>query len=112
MIRYIKIFFFRTIFFVYIIIPQRKRKINLAKLNFRNIDFINYKKIRFLIFKKKFINDNSEPTVYSFDFINYCNKIGGKKGIEIAKKIFLNGIKIIDLKIIKLGNQKVYLTGY
>ncbi len=86
MLKHIKIFFLKIVFLIYLAIPQKKISINLNNLNFRNIDFVNYKKIRLLIFKKKFINENTEPAIYNFDFINYCNKIGGKKGIEIAKK--------------------------
>ena len=58
---------------------------NLSELNFKIIDFSNYEKNKNLIFKKNFFKIEKNPIIYNYDFINLCNKLGGKKGIEIAK---------------------------
>ena len=58
---------------------------NLSGLNFEIIDFNNYEKNKNLIWKKDFFKIEKNPIIYNYDFINLCNKLGGKRGIEIAK---------------------------
>ena len=57
----------------------------LSNLNFRILDFNNYSKNKNLIFKKDFFKIEKNPIIYNYDFISFCNKIGGKRGIELAK---------------------------
>ncbi len=65
-------------------------KINFEDLNFRRIDFANYKQIRQYIFKDNFFSDKKFINAHSFDFLLYLNQIGGKTGISLSKKnIFL-----------------------
>ncbi len=83
---------FFKIFFIYIsfFLPKRLKINKIEGFNFRRVDFTNYKKIKVLIFKNNFIDYNNETSINNFDFLNYTLKIGGKNGIEIAKKnIFL-----------------------
>ncbi len=65
--------------------PGKLRFKILSRLNFEIIDFNNYEKNKNLIFKKDFFKIEKNPVIYNYDFISLCNKIGGKKGIEIAK---------------------------
>tara|TARA_Y100001970_G_scaffold166351_1_gene203442 strand:- start:6657 stop:8207 length:1551 start_codon:yes stop_codon:yes gene_type:complete len=58
----------------------------LLNLNFQKIDYVNYDKIKNLIFKPDFFKIEKNSIVQNFDFINLCTNIGGKRGIEIAKK--------------------------
>ena len=67
------------------IFPGKLRFKILSRLNFEIIDFNNYEKNKNLIFKKDFFKIEKNPVIYNYDFISLCNKIGGKKGIEIAK---------------------------
>ena len=97
----------RIIFLFYIfIIPKRIKFGNLENLDFKKADFINYKKIKLLIFKNDFIKNNSEQVINNFDFINYSIKIGGKKGIEISKKNIFEWHKVNRLKINKLWDSE------
>ena len=100
--------FFRIIFLVYLIIIPRRNKFNkLENLNFRKVDFTNYKKIKLLIFKKNFIQNEKEPSVNNFDFLNFSIKIGGKNGINIAKENIIKWHKINAFKINKLWDSEI-----
>ena len=100
--------FLNTILLFYIFIfPQKIIFGNIKNLNFRKVDFTNYQKIKLLIFKKNFIEINNEPSIYNFDFLNYSIKIGGKKGIEIAKNNIFKWHKINRLKINDFWNSEV-----
>ncbi len=71
---------------IYLFIFTGKLKFkNLSGLNFEIIDFNNYEKNKNLIWKKDFFKIEKNPIIYNYDFINLCNKLGGKRGIEIAK---------------------------
>ncbi len=70
--------------YLYIFPGKLKFKI-LSGLNFEIIDFNNYEKNKNLIFKKDFFKIENNSVIYNYDFINLCNKLGGKRGIEIAK---------------------------
>ncbi len=76
----------RKLVLVYLSVFTGKLKFQiLSGLNFKIIDFNNYEKNKNLIFKKNFFKTEKNPMIYNFDFINLCNKLGGKRGIEIAK---------------------------
>ena len=57
----------------------------LSNLNFKIIDFNNYEKNKNLIFRNSFYKIEKNSIIYNYDFINLCNKLGGKRGIELAK---------------------------
>ena len=76
----------KKLILIYLYIFPGKIKFKLlSSLNFKIIDFNNYEKNKNLIFKKDFFKIEKNPIVYNYDFINLCNRLGGKKGIEIAK---------------------------
>ena len=81
--------------------PKKFNFLPLENLNFRKGDFTNYKKLKLIIFNSDLINNDAEPSVYNFDFINYANKIGGKSGIEIANKNITDWQKKNKFKINK-----------
>lgn len=98
----------KIIFLLYIsIIPKKNKFGNLENLNFRKTDFTNYKKIKLIIFSANFIQNNLEPSIFNFDFLNYAMKIGGKKGIEIAKKNVILWQKINNFKVGKIWEPEV-----
>ena len=78
--------YFRKIFFIYFILRFRKldSNINFNDLNFRKLDFTNYKQIKFFIFKKNFYKINNK-FVHNFEFLNFSNNLGGKIGINLSR---------------------------
>ena len=59
-------------------------------MNFKQLDFINYKLIKYYIFKDNFIEKKSLNDLHAFNFLFFFKKVGGKKGVELSKKnIFL-----------------------
>jgi hypothetical protein len=65
----------RKLVLIYLFLFTRKFKFqNLSGLNFKIIDFNNYKKNKNLIFTKNFYQIEKNPIVYNYDFINLCNK--------------------------------------
>ena len=75
----------KKLILIYLYIFPGKIKFKLlSSLNFKIIDFNNYEKNKNLIFKKDFFKID-HPIIYNYDFVNLCNTLGGKKGIEIAK---------------------------
>ena len=76
----------KKLILIYIYIFPGKIKFQIiSSLNFKIIDFNDYDKNKNLIFKKNFHKIENNSLVYNYDFINICNKLGGKRGIEIAK---------------------------
>ena len=76
----------RKLILVYLFIFPGKLKLRLSSsLNFKIIDINNYEKNKNIIFKKDFFKKENNPVIFNYDFINLCNKLGGKRGIEIAK---------------------------
>ena len=87
--------FIKKIIFVYIIIKFIKidKNINFEDLNFKKLDFTNYKQIKSFIFKNEFYKLNNKY-VQSFDFLNFSQSLGGKIGINLSKKSILSWYKI------------------
>ncbi len=89
----------RKFLLIYLSIFSGKIKFKLLSgLNFKIIDFNNYEKNKNLIFRKDFFKLEKNSLVYNFDFINLCNKLGGKRGIEIAKFGIFNWYKANKFK--------------
>ena len=90
----------RKIFFVYILIKIYNRKNNLtySDLNFKKLDFANYKQIKSFIFKKNFYRLQNK-NVQSFDFLNFSRNLGGKIGINYSKKTIFEWNKLNKNKL-------------
>ena len=68
----------KKFFFIFIIYKfKSKKNLSFIDLNFRKIDFTNYKQIKSFIFKKNFYK-NKNKNIHSFDFLNFSNKLGWK----------------------------------
>ncbi len=75
----------RKVIFIHIIYKFKSyKKLSFLDLNFRKIDFTNYKNIKSFIFKENFYKLKNR-NIHSFDFLNFSNKLGGKIGINISK---------------------------
>ena len=75
----------RKLFFIHIIYSFKSFKtLSFLDLNFRKIDFTNYKQIKSFIFKKDFYKLKNK-NVHSFDFLNFSNNLGGKIGINLSR---------------------------
>ena len=94
MILIIKKFFFN----IYALNFKLKKNISLLDLNFRKIDFTNYKQIKLFIFKKNFYKIKNKH-IQSFDFLNFSNKLGGEIGLNLSKKTVFNWFKLNKYKI-------------
>jgi len=89
----------KKLILIYLFIFPGKLKFQLlSRLNFKIIDFNNYEKNKNLIFKKNFFKIEKNPIIYNYDFVNLCNKLGGKRGIEIAKFGILRWYEINKFK--------------
>ena len=76
----------RKIFFIHIFFRLKSFKnFSFLNLNFRRIDFTNYKQIKSFIFKENFYKSKNK-NIHTFDFLNFSNKLGGKIGINLSKK--------------------------
>ena len=86
MIKKIFLTYIKKIILIYFFIFPGKFKFKfLNNLNFKIIDFNNYEKNKNLIFRNNFYKLKKNSIIYNYDFINLCNKLGGKRGIELAK---------------------------
>ena len=90
----------RNLIFVYITSNLIKIDKNLSfnDLNFRKIDFTNYKQIKLFIFKKNFYKQNLK-SVQNFEFLNFSKNLGGKIGINLSKLSILQWHKINKKKL-------------
>ena len=80
------ILFIRKIIFIHIVVKFKSfKKFSFINLNFRKIDFTNYKQIKSFIFKENFYKSKNK-NIHTFDFLNFSNKLGGKIGINLSKK--------------------------
>ncbi len=68
------------------------KEISFFDLNFKKLDFTNYKQIKSFIFKKDFYNHRNKY-VQSFDFLNFSHNLGGKIGINLSKISIFNWYK-------------------
>ena len=95
----------RKVIYIYILCKFKSYKnLSFVDLNFRKIDFTNYKIIKSFIFKENFYKLKNK-NIHNFDFLNFSNKLGGKIGINLSKKLSLAGM----LNKNKLGFlQKIY----
>ena len=76
----------RKIIFVFIILKFKSYKnLSFIDLNFRQIDFTNYKHVKSYIFKKDFYTFKNK-NIHNFDFLNFSNNLGGKIGISLSKE--------------------------
>ncbi len=93
--------FLRKIIFIYITskLLKNNNKIFFNDLNFKRLDFTNYKQIKTFIFKKNFYKLNNRY-VQSFDFLNFSQNLGGEIGITLSKKTIIDWY---DLNKNKLG---------
>ena len=96
----IYLIFFWKFFFVQI------DKYNFNNLNFRHVDFTNYKKIKGLIFKDNLFKINNYH-VNSFEFLNFSKNLGGKVGINVSKKNIFNWFKINKYKLYFLWSSEL-----
>ena len=76
----------RKLIFIHLIYRFKSyKKLSFIDLNFRKIDFTNYKQIKSFIFKENFYKIKNK-NIHTFDFLNFSNKLGGKIGINISKE--------------------------
>ena len=86
MIRKLFLLYLKKIILIYLFIFPGKFKVKfLSNLSFKIIDFNNYEKNKNLIFRSNFYKLEKNSIIHNYDFINLCNKLGGKRGIELAK---------------------------
>ena len=90
------------LFFLQLGLGKKKYK-NFKDLNFKKNDFINYKIIKYYVLKENFINNLNIQDIHTFNFLFFYQKIGGKKGIELSKKIYSCGLKNLNIIKILLG---------
>ena len=92
--------FIKKIFFIkiYLTFFNYKKDLSFNDLNFKKIDFTNYKQIKTFIFKENFIKKNYKY-IQNFDFLNFSNKLGGKIGINLSKKSIFDWFKTNKNKI-------------
>ncbi len=92
--------FLRNIIFIYITSNFIKidKNISFNDLNFRKIDFTNYKQIKLFIFKKNFYKQNLK-NIQNFDFLNFSKNLGGKIGINLSKISVSNWFKVNKKKV-------------
>ena len=89
----------RKIIFIYIIYRFKSYKnYSFINLNFRKIDFTNYKQIKSFIFKENFYTLKNKG-IHNFDFLNYSNQLGGKIGINLSKISIFAWFKINKNKL-------------
>ncbi len=83
--------FLRKIFFVYLYSKfiYYNKNVYFEDLNFKQLDFTNYKQIKSFIFKKNFYELKNKH-VQSFEFLNFSKNLGGKLGINLSKKSIID----------------------
>ena len=93
------ILLFKKIFLVYILLKLKSNKnLSYLDLNFRKIDFTNYRQVKGFIFKKEFYK-NKNKSIHNFDFLNFSKKLGGKIGINLSKDSIFGWFKINKNKL-------------
>ncbi len=90
---------FKKVFFVFILSRLKSKKnLSFLELNFKQIDFTNYKQVKLFIFKKKFYISKNK-NIHTFDFLNFSNKLGGKIGIKLSKDAIFGWYQIYKNKL-------------
>ena len=81
----------KKIFLIFIFYKFLKinKNISFKDLNFKKLDFTNYKQIKAFIFKTNFYRHENKY-VQSFEFLNFSQKLGGKIGINLSKQSILS----------------------
>ena len=81
----------RKLFFIYISSKfiNIDKELSFIDLNFKRLDFSNYKQIKTFIFKKDF-HKLKNKYVQSFEFLNFSRNLGGKIGITLSKQSIFN----------------------
>ena len=77
---------------------RNNKKLLFNDLNFKQLDFTNYKQIKYFIFKKNFYNLNNKY-VQSFDFLNFSKDLGGKIGINLSRKAIFSWYNLNKYKV-------------
>ena len=77
---------------------KNKKKILYDDLNFKQLDFTNYKQIKNFIFKKNFYKLNYKY-VQTFEFLNFSKNLGGKDGINLSKNNIFEWYNINKYKV-------------
>ena len=77
----------KKIILIYLKLPflPNNNKINYKDLNFKQIDFTNYKQVKSFIFKENFYKLKNDYVI-NFDFLNFSKNLGGKIGINLSRK--------------------------
>ena len=80
----------KKIFLIFIFYKFLKinKNISFKDLNFKKLDFTNYKQFKSFIFKTNFYRHENKY-VQSFEFLNFSQKLGGKIGINLSKQSIL-----------------------
>ncbi len=93
------IYIFKKVLFIFIFLRFKSRKnLSFLELNFRKIDFTNYKQVKLFIFKKNFYI-KKDKNIHTFDFLNFSKKLGGKIGISLSKDVIFNWYQVYKNKI-------------
>ena len=90
----------KKIILIYLKLPflPNNNKINYKDLNFKQIDFTNYKQVKSFIFKENFYKLKNDYVI-NFDFLNFSKNLGGKIGINLSRKNIILWFKINKNKI-------------
>ncbi len=90
---------FKKVLLIFIFLRLKpKRNLSFLELNFRKIDFTNYKQVKLFIFKKNFYI-KKDKNIHTFDFLNFSKKLGGKIGISLSKDVIFNWYQVYKNKI-------------
>ena len=93
------IYICKKVLFIFLVLRfKSRRKLSFLELNFRKIDFTNYKQVKLFIFKKNFYL-NKNKNIHTFDFLNFSKKLGGKIGINLSKKVIFGWYRVYKNKI-------------
>ncbi len=81
---------FRKLFFVFISSKfiKNNKELSFIDLNFKRLDFTNYKQIKTFIFKENFYRLKNKY-VQNFEFLNFSQNLGGKIGINLSKQTII-----------------------
>ncbi len=84
--------------YYWVLFPKKINNNNLQDINFINIDFTNYKRVRSYVFKDNFVYQKKNISIGTFEFLNYLKKTGGGNGIDLSKKNIFKWYKVNKFK--------------